>query len=218
MAINNEDSVNVILEVCAALSAGDIERGKEIIITKYPHDKNFYKGEKAKRNYNQDSRQKSAFTVDPVTVETRNKDQYRLAIFMRDGFIDRYFGGKLIFNGTLRIISYHMPEIFPYISHGRTQLSHQAWWDLLPCVSHITPTKIDGSDGTENLICSSNRLSFQKLDATPEEVGWKVLPAGNLSDWDGTLHWFMDYVAKNPAVLENTYINNCHKACVTLKV
>lgn len=102
---------------------------------------------------------------------------------MRDGFIDRYFGDKLIFNGTLRIISY-----------------------------------IGGSDAVENLISASNRHTFQIKSATPEEVGWKVLPAGNLNDWDGTLSWFMGYVDKNPEVKKVDYIKKCYKACVALKV
>ena len=216
--MSTDNKVKAVLEVCAALSAGDTAQARKIILSQYPHDKTFRKGVKACRVFSENSRKKSMFTAKPIILETRNKEQQRLAIFVRDGFIDRYFGDKLIFNGTLRVISYVMPDIFPYQSHGKTQLSHQAWWDLSPSVSHITPTEIEGSDDTENLVCASTRRNFQKLDATPEEVGWQFLPPGNLDDWDGLLHWFIEYVNKNPDVKENNYINNCYKACTALKL
>ena len=37
--------------------------------------------------------------------------------FMRDGFIDRYSGKKLLNPGILKIISYYFPDEFPYHPH-----------------------------------------------------------------------------------------------------
>lgn len=192
----NETGLNAIVEVCAALSDGDIDKSREIISTKYPHNKTLPKVERAKQIFNKVPRQKSMFTAESIKAKTNNDTQMRLAIFMRDGFIDRYFGDKLIFSGTLRIISLIMPDIFPYQSHGDTKLCHQSWWDLHTSISHITPTVIGGSDSTENLLCASNRHTFQIKSSTPEEVGWKVISAGNLEDWDGTLSWYYEICFK----------------------
>ena len=37
----------------------------------------------------------------------------KLRIFIRDGFIDRYFGTRLIFPGTLLLLGKLLPEEFP---------------------------------------------------------------------------------------------------------
>lgn len=159
--MSTDNKVKAVLKVCAALSAGDTAQARKIILSQYPQDKTLPKVERVKQIFSKNLRQKSAFTTESLKVETMNKDQYRLAIFMRDGFIDRYFGDKLIFNGTLRIISHIMPDIFPFQSHGKTQLSHQAWWDLNPAIGHITPADIGGTDSAKNLICASNRRYFK---------------------------------------------------------
>ena len=106
--------VNAIKQTCTTLTVGDIEQAKYIIRTKYPHVKPFKK--------------RKSFT---------KKEQ--IALFMRDGFIDRYSGERLIFPGVLCVLSATLPDVFPCHANWKTDETHQAWWDLFPSIDHIVP-------------------------------------------------------------------------------
>lgn len=57
-------------------------------------------------------------TTAPFSSSPAQKRQYtefeKTQLFLRDGFIDRYTGKKLVFSGILRLISIRMPETFPF--------------------------------------------------------------------------------------------------------
>ena len=80
MPQNKKNKANIIFEVCNEISNKNKVKASEIISKKYP----FKPVKKIKRNY---------------TI----KDEVK--IFIRDGFIDRYSGQKLIFPPALFIIS-----------------------------------------------------------------------------------------------------------------
>ena len=44
----------------------------------------------------------------------RYTHRQRLELFQRDRFTDRYSGQRLVFPGTLRLLSHLLPEAFPY--------------------------------------------------------------------------------------------------------
>jgi hypothetical protein len=50
----------------------------------------------------------------------------KMRIFRRDGFIDRYSGNRLVFPGTLRLLSLLMKDDFPYHPHWKTSVCHPA--------------------------------------------------------------------------------------------
>ncbi len=70
----------IIEEVCDSLLNKNNDEGIKILTTKYPFE-----------NY--------------VTVERKSNPLFLTKIFLRDGFIDRYTGTKLLFPPVLRIIS-----------------------------------------------------------------------------------------------------------------
>lgn len=175
-----------INEVCQALSVGNIEKCREIIQKKYPHKKPL--------------KNRKSFTP---------KEQ--LKIFLRDGFIDRYSGNKLIFPGVLCVLSELLPDVFPYQTNWKTDECHQAWWNLFPSIDHIVPLAFGGTNDEENLVCTSMKRNLAKSTSTLEEISWKIYPAGNLKDWDGLFSWFMDYVEKNPELLQNNDIKKWYK-------
>lgn len=178
----------VIVETCTALSAGNVSAAENIIRMKYPH-------------------------VKPLKKRKTFSRKEQLLLFMRDGFIDRYSGERLIFHGVLFILSELFPEVFPYHPNGKTDECHQAWWNLIPSIDHIIPLAFGGTNDENNLICTSMKRNMAKSTSTLEEIGWKIYPAGKLEDWDGMLGWFMKYVAENPALLLNNNINNWYRAC-----
>ena len=175
-----------INEVCQALSIGDIEKGREIIQKKYPHKK-------------------------PLKARKSFTPKEQLKIFLRDGFIDRYSGNKLIFPGVLCILSHLLPDVFPYQTNWKTDECHQAWWNLFPSIDHIVPLAFGGTNDEGNLVCTSMKRNLAKSTSTLEEIGWKIYPAGNLNDWDGLFYWFMNYVEKNPELLQNNDIKKWYK-------
>ena len=88
---------DVITLACEALSKGQLEESKEIIKVRYRFD----------------------------MVETKKWNFSKtklLQVFIRDGFIDRYSGEKLIPTGALSVLSELMPE-------GRLCLRN--WWERL---------------------------------------------------------------------------------------
>ena len=180
--------VNAIKQTCTALTAGDIEQAKYIIRTKYPHVKPLKK--------------RKAFT---------KKEQ--VALFMRDGFIDRYSGERLIFPGVLCVLSATLPDVFPCHANWKTDETHQAWWDLFPSIDHIIPLAFGGTNDDDNLVCTSMKRNMAKSTSTLEEIGWTLNPPGKLEDWDGLFGWFMEYVTTHPALLLNNDVNNWYRAC-----
>ncbi len=184
----NEVGIDAICEACTALSDGDIEKGREIIGTKYPHQKPL--------------KQRKSFT---------KKEQ--LTIFMRDGFIDRYSGGRLIFPGVLSILSDTLPDVFPVHENWKTDQCHQAWWDLFPSIDHIVPLAFGGTNGEDNLVCTSMKRNMAKATSSLEEIGWTIHPAGKLSEWDGMLLWFWEYCRRYSDALDNSYTRGWYETC-----
>jgi hypothetical protein len=91
-------------------------------------------------------------------------------VFLRDGFIDRYAGDKLLFPGIFRILKLELPHAFPYYLKWKMNETHIVYWELFPTIDHIFPIARGGQD-----------LSMLRNSAisnwTLEEMGWP------LKDW-----------------------------------
>lgn len=139
----------------------------------------------------------------------------KIRIFRRDGFIDRYSGARLIFPPVLRILSLVMPAEFPFHKNWKTSDCHFAYWQLMPTIDHILPVSRGGCDEETNWVCTSQLRNSAKANWLLDEIGWRLYPSGNLTDWDGMLDWFVNYVTINPKVLDYRYIRSWHKAVST---
>lgn len=62
-----------------------------------------------------------------------------MQVFNRDGFIGRYSGKRLVFPGTLRLLSRLCPAEFPYHKNWKTDACHFAFWELCPTIDHLVP-------------------------------------------------------------------------------
>ena len=63
------------------------------------------------------------------TLESTSRsytDRQMIQQFKKDGFIDRYSGGKLVNPGFLKALSHYMPEEFPYHSHWKMEACHHS--------------------------------------------------------------------------------------------
>jgi HNH endonuclease len=175
------NKADLIKSLCQFVESGDQISGDELINRQYP----FKKIEYVKRSYSK---------------------ALMLRIFMKDGFIDRYSGQKLIFPPVLRILSMNYPEEFPFHPNWKMSECHPAYWDLLPTIDHIIPIAKGGDNTEENLVSTSMMRNSAKSNFTLEELGWQLHSPGKIENWDGQVSWFMDIVQKNPEYLIIRYI------------
>lgn len=177
----------VIEEACFALDENRILDAKKIIQSDYP------------------------FT--PLKSGGRQYSEFqKTKIFLRDGFIDRYSGEKMIFPPVLRLISNLIPEEFPFHKNWKMSECHIAYWQLLPTIDHIIPVARGGLDEESNWVCTSQIKNSAKSNWLLEELGWRLYEPGRTNEWNGLLYWFIDYIKNNPEALKDSYINSWHKA------
>jgi len=130
-------------------------------------------------------------------------------LFVRDGFIDRYRGTRLVFPPTLRLISDALPQYFPYHRNWKMSATHVAYWELTPTVDHILPVALGGADDEANWACCSMLTNGIKANWTLEQLGWELLPAGEFAQWDGLLGWFVRQMEERPEYVEKSAYYRC---------
>lgn len=177
----------IVKEACLAINKNRLDKAKEIINKKYP----FVALSKSIRQY---------------SVYQKTK------IFLRDGFIDRYSGGKLVFPPVIRLLSILMPDEFPFHEHWKMSECHLGYWQLLPTVDHVIPISRGGVDDESNWVCTSQLRNSAKSNWLLEELGWRLHNSGDLEDWDGLIKWFISYATENSSILENKYLYSWYKA------
>ncbi len=147
----------------------------------------------------------------PFTPIIKNGRQYTAAqcmqVFARDGFIDRYSGQRLVFPGTLRLLSRLMPAAFPFQSNWKSDSCHFAYYELFPTIDHRTPVARGGLDQMDNWISTSMLRNAAKANFTVEELGWTLHPCGDIGAWDGLTGWFMQQARIRPDISSDPYLS-----------
>jgi hypothetical protein len=175
------EPADVISSACAAIAADALDQAADILTGGYP----FEPLANAGRRYS--------------AVES-------MRIFVRDGFVDRYTGRRLIFPGTLRLLSQVLPAQFPFHSNWKTDLCHFAYYELFPTVDHLAPVSRGGADSADNWVSTSMLKNAAKANFTLAELGWSLHPPGDLAKWDGLTSWFMDQIGKSGGPTPSPYI------------
>lgn len=181
------EKTEAIGAVCRALSDEDSDLAVAVLKEHYP----FAPEEIAKRRYG------------PVE-STR--------VFVRDGFVDRYSGERLIFLPVFRILSMVLPSAFPYHRNWKTDVTHPAYWKIAATVDHLVPVTRGGADAESNWITTSMAHNSAKMNWTLEELNWKLHPPGDLNAWDGLIHWFIEYAETHPGAVANSSVKQWHRA------
>ena len=180
-------SSGTIETACHLIASGDLSGASRVIATQYPFDP-------------------------PQHAGRRYTPRAMTRIFMRDGFIDRYRGNRLVFPPVLRLLSHYLPVEFPYHRNWKMSEVHRAYWELFPTIDHVVPPARGGPDSEENWMSCSMLTNSIKSNWTLDELNWGLLPSGHLANWDGLMTWFMQQAAADPAVLANPYICSWHAA------
>src|SRR5215216_163655 len=185
--MNNKS--RTIQKVCEALLAGDQESASSIARAEFP------------------------FTGEPPAGR-KYKEAESTRIFIRDGFVDRYSGDRLIFPAALRLLSRLLPEEFPFQANWKMSECHIVYWELSPTVDHVVPVAKGGADDETNWVTTSMLRNSAKSNWTLEELGWTLLPPGDLSVWDGLTGWLVEYVSLEPEHLQDARIKRWYNAAV----
>lgn len=191
------DKIDIIIEVCNCLNSNKKEEAKQIIETKYKHE--YIKCDKRAMS----------------NVE-------KLKIYIRDGFIDRYNGKRLLFPNVLRIITTELGnEVFPFHTNWKMSNCHIAYWNYMPTYDHVIPIARGGMDKEENIVTTSQIMNSAKSNFLIDELGWELYNPGKIDEWDGMMQWYIQYRDKNISILEDKYIkswNNALEECRSLKL
>jgi hypothetical protein len=181
------EKTDVIAAVCHALSEGSSDLAVSVLKEHYP------------------------FTPKAIT-KRRYSPLESTRVFVRDGFIDRYSGEPLIFPPVFRVLSVALPTEFPYHPNWKTDVTHPAYWEIGASVDHLMPVTRGGQDDESNWITTSMAHNYVKMNWTLGELGWKLHPAGDVSMWDGLIHWFFEYTGWHSETLVNSSVRQWHKA------
>ena len=147
-----------------------------------------------------------------LAAQSRNyTDKEKMDQFIRDGFIDRYSGQKLVNPGILKVLSHYMPETFPYHAHWKMEECHNAYWEFVPTVDHIYPVALGGVDSMENWATTSMLHNSIKSNWTLQQLNWKLHDAGDFHKYDGLTGLFVKLL------LKDTYIKRWYRLSVTVK-
>ena len=129
-------------------------------------------------------------------------------VFLRDGFIDRYTGNKLLFPGLIRLLTVEFPEIFKYHPNWKMSETHIIYWELFPTVDHLKPVARGGEDNEDNWITTSMIRNAAKANWELEELGWTLHEKGNLANWDGLINYFLELCNANKSYVSDKYISS----------
>jgi hypothetical protein len=184
--------ISALTQVSRILTAGDRALAASLISERYPFEP-FGKGSR---------------------VVSKNQT---MRIYMRDGFIDRYSGQPLVFQGSLRLMSELLPAAFPYHEHWKTDQCHFAYWELAPTLDHVVPVSRGGDNSDENIVTTSAVRNAAKANFTLDELGWSIKPAGDYGKWDGLVSWFVHMSDKIPSVFECNYFRGWLKIVENLQ-
>ncbi len=180
------ESIEVLCNVANNLLSGESDMAKKLIHEEYP----FSAQRQTKRNYS---------------------IRQMFEQFVRDGFIDRYSGKKLLNPGLLLAISEILPEDFPYHPHWSYEKCHHAYWEYYPTIDHLTPIALGGADVVENWVTTSMIHNSAKSSFTLEQLGWQLFPEGNILEWDGLSGEFILLVERNHNLLNDRKIKEWYK-------
>ena len=159
--LNNEDKgeimdkVEILEDVSKYILINNINGAKRIIETHYPFKK-------------------------PIVKIRKYTDKEKMKQFVKDGFIDRYSGQKLVNPGLLKVLSYYMPDVFPIA--------------------------LGGSDDKENWTTTSMLHNSIKSNWTLKQLNWKLYESGDFKVYDGLTSLFVQLVEVDETLLNDSYI------------
>ena len=145
-----DDKSVVLSDVCAAVTDNQLAVATDILRDRY------------------------AF-VPLANVGRRYTFRQMIAVFRRDGFVDRYSSAQLVFPATLRLIPKLLPEQFPFHRNGRLDVCHFALWEMFPTIDHVVPVAPGVADNESYWVTTSIVRNAAKSAFTLEELAGRFI-------------------------------------------
>jgi hypothetical protein len=169
--------VEIVENICSALLSNDKQGARRIAIQSYP-----------------------IVPFRPRRANIPLRDAMR--VFVRDGFVDRYSGRKLVFPGILRLLSMSIPEEWPFHKNWKMSETHMSYWELTPTIDHVIPLARGGNDIDTNRVTTSMLMNSAKAHWMLHELGWSLHEPGDFRRWDGLTSRFVELVERDPSLLK----------------
>jgi len=186
----DHSKTETITRMCDLIAAGRVDDARDVVTRDYPFAARLPAG----RNYSE-------------ATSTR--------VFMRDGFIDRYSGDRLISPGVLRLLSLLLPDAFPFHPNWKMSKTQPAYWELFPTIDHVVPVARGGADDEPNWVTTSMLRNSAKGLWTFDELGWQLRSPGDVNEWDGLTGWFVRFGQADSRLLADRYVKCWHRAAIT---
>jgi hypothetical protein len=168
----------IIAAACSALSSGGKDAAATVLNTHYPFSRHF-------------------------VWKRRFRPLEYTRVFIRDGFVDRYTGQRLLFPPVLRLLSHSLPTECPYHPNWKTHVTHPAYWEVAATIDHVIPVARGGLDEPSNWVTTSMARNSAKMNWMLEELGWELRPAGDFGAWDGMIRWCLEYASACPDAVDS---------------
>ncbi|MCR6633011.1 MAG: HNH endonuclease [Magnetospirillum sp.] len=184
------EKADVLAEICAAIDRDDLSGAQVVLAARYPH----VPTPKTKRQYSV---------------------QDCMRVFVRDGFVDRYSGERLVFPAALRLLSRILGDAFPVHKNWKMEETRCAYWELFPTIDHVQPVAQGGADADENWVTTSMLHNSVKAHWTLSQLKWSLYPPGNVHEWDGLAHWALRQFERGQ-FSDDEYISRWCRAAATV--
>lgn len=181
-----------LAEIADALTHGDIAKAQSLATRQFPWERS------------------TAARKGITTVRA-------LRIFIRNRFIDRYSGSRLIFPGALLAIGKLLPDHFPMHPTWKAGESYHVFWELWPVIDHVRPVTRGGAHDESNFVTTSTNNNVAKGNALVSELEWTLLPEpGPEETWDGLVSWYREIVRLHTDLLSFGQIQSWNSALATV--
>lgn len=175
------DQAEILSGVCALILRGGLDEARATLQREYP--------------------------LAPTSTLRTSWSKVRLVrVFERDRYTDRYFGSRLVFPGTLRVLSVLLGSVFPYHPNWKQSETHPAVWDLYPTIDHVVPVARGGVDDESNVVTTSMLRNSAKGNWLVEELRWPLERAPVVAGWDGLAGWFTTMCSQHPELRQDPAI------------
>ena len=181
------DPAGALALAAAELSAGRPEAAAALVERHYPRHP-------CPRRH--DSRARASERAGPSAPRPPTTPTRRLALFRRDGFVDRYIGRRLVCPSALCALADALPGAFP-MREGHAD-SHRGHWDLFPTLDHVTARAAGAMHAEASWVTTSVTTRLEKGTRALEALGWRLLEPSADPSWDGLLGRYRDYAATRP--------------------
>jgi hypothetical protein len=134
-----------------------------------------------------------------------------MAVFVKDGFVNRFTGEPVVFPAALKLISYKLPELFPHHLNWKVGQTHMAYYEMCACANKADHNK-EGRYGPDDLITTTMPWVMARSRASIGAMGWELKPAGDIIEWDGLSKIFRDYITDNPELKKLSFVKTWYPA------